>query len=125
MNILIDTVSPVNNYISYNKFSFIDIPAISLYNNIFLNCTENLYFLVLVIFNCTTYSEINHYQHTGAHLVHFQHLSLFFMSPIELINIIYQYITEFNKTHRLNYLNKIDIINTDTLDIKSKKYSVI
>ena len=36
MNILIDTVSPVNNYISYNKFSFIDIPAISTYNNISL-----------------------------------------------------------------------------------------
>ena len=58
MNILIDTVSPVNNYISYNKFSFIDIPAISI-QQYFLNCTENLYFLVLAILQLMTYSEIN------------------------------------------------------------------
>ena len=58
MNILIDTVSPVNNYISYNKFSFIDIPVISI-QQYFLNCTENLYFLLLVILQLMTYSEIN------------------------------------------------------------------
>ena len=125
MNILIDTVSPVNNYISYNKFSFIDIPAISI-QQYFLNCTENLYFLVLAILQLMTYSEINllpaHWSPSGPFSTF---IPLFLCYIIELINIIYQYITEFNKTYRLNYMNKIDTINTDTLDIKSKIFSDI
>ena len=75
MNILIDTVSPVNNYISYNKFSFIDIPAISI-QQYFLNCTENLYFLVLAILQLMYIPKLIYYQH-GVHLVIFNIYPLF------------------------------------------------
>ena len=125
MNILIDTISPIDNYISYNKFSFIDIPAISI-QQYFLNCTENLYFLLLSILQLMTYSEINllpaHWSPSGPFSTF---IPLFLCYIIELINIIYQYITEFNKTYRFNYYNKIDTINCRTLDVKSKIFSHI
>ena len=73
-----------------------------------------------------TYSEINllpaHWSPSGPFSTF---IPLFLCYIIELINIIYQYITEFNKTYKFNYMNKIDTINTDTLDIKSKIFSDI
>ena len=125
MNILIDTISPINNYVSYNKFRFIDIPLISI-QQYFLNCTENVYFLLLSILQLMTYSEINllpaHWSPSGPFSTF---IPLLLCYIIELINIIYQYVTEFNKTYKFNYFNKINIIDSKKLTIKSKMFSDI
>ena len=114
MNIFIDSYSAANNYISYNKFKFTDIPLLSL-KQYFLNSSENLYFLILSIFQILTYSKINilpsHWSPSGPFSTF---IPLMLCYVIELINIIYQFIIETYKTYKFNFCNTITVINNRT-----------
>jgi magnesium-transporting ATPase (P-type) len=114
MNVFIDTYSPNNNYISYNKFKFSDIPVLSL-KQYFLNSRENLYFLLLSFFQLSTYSKISllpsHWSPSGPFSTF---IPLLLCYLIELLNIIYQFIIETYKTYKFNYCNTITVINKKT-----------
>ena len=57
MNVKVYTKSPLNNYISHNKFGFFEIPGISIYK-FFWESSENLYFIALALFQLLTYESI-------------------------------------------------------------------
>ena len=58
MKIYVESQGNYDNFISLNKFTFTQIPYLSV-KNYFINSKENFYFLFLSILQLCTYSEIN------------------------------------------------------------------
>ena len=125
MNIVVNTITPKNNFISYNKFRFIDIPKISLYKY-FIESSENMYFLALAAFQLLTYSGINILPEYWSPSGPFSTIIPLVMCYIlELCSLCVTYFKDMYKTFIHNYCNYVPVLRNYKLDkIKLKDITV-
>jgi magnesium-transporting ATPase (P-type) len=113
MTIFVDIISPKNNFVSYNIFSWKDIIPLSM-RHYFLDSTENCYFLTLSLFQLSTYSGINllpsQWSPSGPFSTLVPLLLCYFL---ELCSIIITYVKGLYKTYSYNYLNYVIIIENN------------
>lgn len=125
MKIVVNTISPKDNFISYNKFKLLDIPKISI-NKYFIESAENMYFLALSLFQLLTYSKINilpEYWSPSGPFSTFIPLMMCYL--LELGSLCIVYIKDLYKTYLCNYCRYISVLrNCKIRKIKLKDISV-
>ena len=116
LNIKVDSISPFNNYVSYNKFNFCEIPRISI-SKYFFESTENIYFLALAMFQLITYEKIGilptYWSPSGPFSTMIPLLLCYFL---EVINLCVTYFTDLYKTYRYNYYQYVKVIKDDNIE---------
>ena len=105
MKIYVETCGNKSNYISFNKFSFLSIPYLSIYNY-FLISRENLYFLVLSLIQLSTFSKIGLLPSDWSPSGPFSTaIPLILCYLLELFGLIILFFTDLIKTYKYNYRN--------------------
>ena len=116
LNIKVDSISPFNNYVSYNKINFCEIPRISI-SKYFFESTENIYFLALAMFQLITYEKIGilptYWSPSGPFSTMIPLLLCYFL---EVINLCVTYFTDLYKTYRYNYYQYVKVIKDDNIE---------
>jgi magnesium-transporting ATPase (P-type) len=121
IEVKVDTKSPSNNYISYNKFNLFDIPKISIYKY-FLESTENLYFLALSLFQLLTYDKINILPPYWSPSGPFSTLiPLLLCYLLEVINLLITYFTDLYKTYKYNYYKYAKFLRNNNIETDKLK----
>lgn len=115
MNVTVHTKSPINNYISHNKFGFFEIPKLSLYKY-FWKSTENLYFLSLALFQLLTYDSIGILPKNWSPCGPFSTLiPLLFCYLLEVVQLIIGYFRDLYKTYQYNYCKYVYILDNNSI----------
>lgn len=119
------------NYISFNKFNFLSIPYLSIYNY-FLISRENCYFLILSLIQLSTYSKIgflpSEWSPSGPFSTAIPLILCYFL---ELFGLIILYFTDLIKTYKYNHVKKVTkldkglYINIKFKDIKIGDFLLI
>ena len=121
IEVKVDTISPSNNYISYNKFNLFEIPKISIYKY-FLESTENLYFLALALFQLLTYDKINILPPYWSPSGPFSTLiPLLLCYILEVVNLLITYFTDLYKTYKYNYYKYAKVLRNNNIEIDKLK----
>ena len=103
MRIYVENSGNKSNYISFNKFCFMNIPYLAIYNY-FLISRENLYFLILSIFQLSTYSKIGFLPSEWSPSGPFSTtIPLVLCFLLEIFSLVFSYVTDSIKTYRYNY----------------------
>ena len=108
MNVYIETINKYNtNYVSFNQYKFTEIPSLG-FQNYFGNSRENIYFLVLSVFQLLTWEYINilpsNWSPSGPFSTLIPLVICFF---IEILGLIVRYVNQYRKTYTYNYTNKV------------------
>lgn len=116
-NVKVNSESPPNNYVSYNKFYFSEIPKISI-SKYFFESTENIYFLALAMFQLITYEKIGilptYWSPSGPFSTM---IPLLLCYLLEVVNLLITYFTDLYKTYKYNYYQYAKIIKDDTIEL--------
>ena len=121
MNIYVDTISPKNNFISYNSYSWKSIIPLSI-NQYLFKSRENIYFLLLSFVQLLTFSKINILPSNWSPTGPFSTLIPFILCYIiELVSLIIKYLKDLIKTYKINFYNQIDYVYLDKIKRKNLK----
>ena len=111
MNVKVYTTSPLNNYISHNKFGFFEIPGISIYK-FFWESSENLYFIALALFQLLTYESIGILPENWSPCGPFSTLiPLLCCYLLEITQLVVTYFRDLYKTYKYNYCKYVYVLD--------------
>jgi len=125
MKIYVESRGNKSNYISFNKYKLHSIPYLAI-NNYFLISRENLYFLVLSLFQLSTYSKIgllpSEWSPSGPFSTT---IPLVLCFILEIFSLMLSYFNDLIKTYRYNYCKYINKkYDNNIIPIKFKDINV-